>query len=76
MVIAIVATFLIFVVTTVLVLLDSTPWTLEFFTVTITSVVFLNMFSAVLQGGLYGFAGMLPPKYTNAVMGGQVMLNF
>lgn len=71
MVIAIVATFLIFVVTTVLVLLDSTPWTLEFFTVTITSVVFLNMFSAVLQGGLYGFAGMLPPKYTTAVMGGQ-----
>ena len=30
------------------------------------------MFSAVYQGGLFGVCGMMPPKYTGAVMTGQV----
>ena len=70
---AIVMKFFIFVLTTVLVLLDTKDWTAEFFAVTISSVAVINIFSAVLQGGLFGFAGMLPPKYTQAVMGGQVI---
>ena len=70
---AIVITFLIFVLTAILVLLDTKEWTAQFFAVTITSVVVINIFSAILQGGLFGFAGMLPSRYTQAVMGGQVI---
>ena len=71
--VAVVMTFVIFVLTTVLVLLDTKDWTAGFFAVTITSVIVINIFSAILQGGLFGFAGMLPPRYTQAVMGGQVI---
>ena len=70
---AIVMTFFIFVLTTALVLVDTKDMTGEFFAVTITSVVVINIFSAILQGGLFGFGGMLPPKYTQAIMGGQVI---
>lgn len=71
--VAVVMTFLIFVLTTALVLMDTTNWTVEFFAVTISSVVTINIFSAILQGGLFGFVGMLPSKYTQAVMAGQVI---
>jgi len=30
------------------------------------------VFSAVYQGGLFGVCGMMPPKYTGAIMTGQV----
>lgn len=30
------------------------------------------MSSAIYQGGLFGVCGMMPPKYTGAVMTGQV----
>eukprot|EP00794_Sanderia_malayensis_P017474 gene17474-19221_t len=71
MAIALICMFCLFVFTTVLVLLDTESWTTEFFVATIASVAFINMCSAILQGGLFGFAGMLPPRYTQAVMGGQ-----
>jgi len=69
--VSIVMMFLLFVLTTALVLLDTTEWTTAFFATTITSVIVINIFSAVLQGGLFGVAGMFPPKYTQAFMGGQ-----
>eukprot|EP00795_Rhopilema_esculentum_P013540 gene13540-4426_t len=61
----------IFVITTSLVLVDTESWTGSFFGITLFSVVFINICSAVLQGSVFGLAGMLPPRYTQAVMGGQ-----
>ena len=72
--VSIVMMFLLFVLTTALVLLDTKDWTAGFFATTLTSVIVINIFSAVLQGGLFGVAGMFPPKYTQAVMGGQVFI--
>lgn len=71
--IALLGMLVLFVLTTALVLIDTEDWTREFFAITLASMVFINMCSAVLQGGLFGFAGMLPPRYTQAVMGGQAL---
>lgn len=60
-----------FVLTTVLVLIDTTNWRAEFFYITIGTIVVINMGSAVYQGGLFGVCGMMPQKYTGAVMTGQ-----
>ena len=35
-------------------------------------LLFSPVVSAVFQGGLFGVSGMMPPKYTGAVMTGQV----
>ena len=37
--------------------------------------MFPPVFSAVYQGGLFGLCGMMPQKYTGAVMTGQVKHN-
>ena len=66
-------TLLLFVFTAAFVLVDTKHWTGEFFTITLITVVVLSIFCGVLQGGVFGFAGMLPPAYTRAVMGGQVI---
>ena len=34
-----------------------------------------SVFSAVYQGGLFGISGMMPQRYTGAVMTGQVSNN-
>mmetsp|Transcript_86418 Transcript_86418/g.137189 ORF Transcript_86418/g.137189 Transcript_86418/m.137189 type:complete len:299 (+) Transcript_86418:28-924(+) len=60
-----------FVLTTALVVVDTSNWTNQFFMVTIGTIILINMFSAVYQGGLFGVCGMMPPKYTGAVMTGQ-----
>lgn len=60
-----------FVVTTVLVVIDTSDWTTDFFYITIGTIVLINMSSAVYQGGLFGVCGMMPQRYTGAVMTGQ-----
>lgn len=60
-----------FILTTVLVLIDSTNWRHLFFYTTIGTIIVININSAVYQGGLFGISGMMPQRYTGAVMTGQ-----
>uniref|UniRef100_A0A8C8CJ64 Equilibrative nucleoside transporter 1 n=1 Tax=Oncorhynchus tshawytscha TaxID=74940 RepID=A0A8C8CJ64_ONCTS len=42
-----------------------------FFTLTMIKIVIINSFGAILQGSLFGMAGLLPAKYTTPIMSGQ-----
>ncbi|KAK1791384.1 hypothetical protein P4O66_013404 [Electrophorus voltai] len=60
---------LVFLITAVLVKVDMIP--LSFFVVTMIKIVCINSFGAILQGSLFGLAGMLPASYTTPIMSGQ-----
>nr|XP_020512521.1 equilibrative nucleoside transporter 1-like isoform X1 [Labrus bergylta]XP_029137727.1 equilibrative nucleoside transporter 1-like isoform X2 [Labrus bergylta] len=59
----------VFIVTVVLVKVPLEP--LPFFIVTMVKIVIINAFGAVLQGSLFGMAGLLPASYTTPIMSGQ-----
>ncbi|XP_053291804.1 equilibrative nucleoside transporter 1 isoform X2 [Pleuronectes platessa] len=59
----------VFLLTAVFVKVDMTPMT--FFTVTMIKIICINSFGAVLQGSLFGLAGLLPASYTTPIMSGQ-----
>ncbi|XP_040891961.1 equilibrative nucleoside transporter 1-like [Toxotes jaculatrix] len=60
---------LVFLVTAVLVKVPMEP--LPFFSITMVTIVIINSFGAVLQGSLFGMAGLLPASYTTPIMSGQ-----
>ncbi|XP_078138629.1 equilibrative nucleoside transporter 1-like [Centroberyx gerrardi] len=59
----------VFMLTAVLVKVPMEP--LSFFSVTMIKIVIINSFGAVLQGSLFGMAGLLPASYTTPIMSGQ-----
>ncbi|XP_059189401.1 equilibrative nucleoside transporter 1-like isoform X2 [Centropristis striata] len=59
----------VFIATAVLVKVPLEP--LPFFSVTMVKIVIINSFGAVLQGSLFGMAGLLPALYTTPIMSGQ-----
>lgn len=59
----------VFIVTVILVKVPMEP--LPFFSVTMVKIVIINSFGAVLQGSLFGMAGLLPASYTTPIMSGQ-----
>ncbi|KAK3554678.1 hypothetical protein QTP70_032665 [Hemibagrus guttatus] len=59
----------VFLITAVLVKVHMEP--LPFFTVTMIKIVCINCFGAILQGSLFGLAGLLPASYTAPIMSGQ-----
>ncbi|XP_063738648.1 LOW QUALITY PROTEIN: equilibrative nucleoside transporter 1-like [Eleginops maclovinus] len=61
----------VFIATAVLVRVPLEPPT--FFSVTMVKIVIINSFGAVLQGSLFGMAGLLPASYTTPIMSGQGM---
>uniref|UniRef100_A0A3B4WUY6 Solute carrier family 29 member 2 n=1 Tax=Seriola lalandi dorsalis TaxID=1841481 RepID=A0A3B4WUY6_SERLL len=61
--------FLLFSLTAALVEVNMQPDT--FFSVTMATVWFINMFGAVLQSGLFGVVGLFPPRYSTLFMSGQ-----
>ncbi|TRY88460.1 hypothetical protein DNTS_018885, partial [Danionella cerebrum] len=63
------AILLVFLLTAILVKVDLEPMT--FFIVTMIKIICINSFGAVLQGSLFGMAGLLPAKYTTPIMSGQ-----
>ncbi|KAG8123418.1 hypothetical protein E2320_018893 [Naja naja] len=63
------AIFLLFMVTAILVKVPMEP--LTFFIVTMVKIVLINSFGAILQGSLFGLAGLLPTSYTAPIMSGQ-----
>lgn len=42
-----------------------------FFSVTMATIWFINMFGAVLQSSLFGLVGLFPPRYSTFFMSGQ-----
>ncbi|TSL04317.1 Equilibrative nucleoside transporter 1 [Bagarius yarrelli] len=44
-----------------------------FFSITMATIWFINMFGAVLQGSLFGLVGKFHPKYSSWFMSGQAM---
>ncbi|XP_040033875.2 equilibrative nucleoside transporter 1 [Gasterosteus aculeatus] len=61
--------FVVFLLTAVFVKVDVAP--LPFFTLTMLKIIFINSFGAILQGSLFGLAGILPASYTTPIMSGQ-----
>ncbi|XP_030383902.1 equilibrative nucleoside transporter 1 [Scaptodrosophila lebanonensis] len=61
----------IFVITIVLAMLDSSEWPGIFFWITMICVVILNMANGIYQNTIYGMAASLPVKYTGAVVLGS-----
>lgn len=61
--------FVVFLLTAVLVKVDVAP--LPFFTLTMIKIICINSFGAILQGSLFGLAGILPASYTTPIMSGQ-----
>ncbi|XP_036622587.1 equilibrative nucleoside transporter 1 isoform X3 [Trichosurus vulpecula] len=66
---SLVAILLMFTVTAILVKVNLDP--VSFFTVTMIKIVIINSFGALLQGSLFGLAGLLPTSYTVPIMSGQ-----
>ncbi|MGH0163231.1 UNVERIFIED_CONTAM: hypothetical protein FKN15_063801 [Acipenser sinensis] len=62
---------LLFLVTAALVKISILP--LSFFALTMITIVCINSFGAILQGSLFGLAGLLPASYTAPIMSGQGM---
>lgn len=59
----------VFMLTAVLVKVHMEP--LPFFIVTMVKIIIINSFGAILQGSLFGMAGLLPASYTTPIMSGQ-----
>uniref|UniRef100_A0A8C9XLY1 Solute carrier family 29 member 1 (Augustine blood group) n=1 Tax=Sander lucioperca TaxID=283035 RepID=A0A8C9XLY1_SANLU len=59
----------VFMATAVLVKVPLEP--LPFFCVTMVKIIIINSFGAILQGSLFGMAGLLPASYTTPIMSGQ-----
>ncbi|XP_059187979.1 equilibrative nucleoside transporter 2-like [Centropristis striata] len=66
---SLIAILLLFSLTAALVQVPMLPDT--FFSVTMATIWFINMFSAVLQGSLFGVVGLFPPRYSTLFMSGQ-----
>ncbi|XP_060748063.1 equilibrative nucleoside transporter 1 isoform X3 [Tachysurus vachellii] len=66
---SLVAILVVFCVTAILVKLAINP--VAFFVITMIKIVIINAFGAVLQGSLFGMAGVLPDGYTTPIMSGQ-----
>lgn len=62
---------LLFVATTLFVHINTDAWQYDFFYLTMAIVVFLNIASAVLTGGLFGMLGKFTPAYISAASSGQ-----
>ncbi|XP_067128720.1 equilibrative nucleoside transporter 3 [Centruroides vittatus] len=59
---------IIFILTVVLAMVDSTSWPDMFFYATMVLVVLLNMANGVYQNSVFGVAANLPMRYSNAVV--------
>lgn len=66
---SLIAILIVFLLTAIFVKLSMDP--VMFFTLTMVKIVFINSFGAILQGSLFGLAGLLPATYTTPIMSGQ-----
>lgn len=64
---------ILFVITTAFVKINTDDYQDYFFVFTLTTVFVVNIFSAIVSGGLFGMSGMFPSEYISAVMSGQAL---
>lgn len=71
---SLVAILMVFLVTAILVKvhMDALP----FFVLTMIKIMLINSFGAILQGSIFGVAGLLPASYTAPIMSGQGLAGF
>lgn len=62
-----------FIITTVFVNVDTDTYQDTFFAITLTTVVLLNVSSAILSGSIFGIMGKFSSKYITATIGGQAL---
>ncbi|XP_023311371.1 equilibrative nucleoside transporter 1 isoform X1 [Anoplophora glabripennis] len=68
---SIVVEIVLFIITVILAMVDSSAWPDGFFYITMISVVFLNMATGIYQNTVYGMAAKLPSRYTASVILGN-----
>ncbi|XP_057556637.1 equilibrative nucleoside transporter 1 isoform X3 [Hippopotamus amphibius kiboko] len=68
------AILLVFLITAILVKVSLDA--LSFFVITMIKIMLINSFGAILQGSLFGLAGLLPASYTAPIMSGQGLAGF
>uniref|UniRef100_A0A0B7AUL4 Equilibrative nucleoside transporter 1 n=3 Tax=Arion vulgaris TaxID=1028688 RepID=A0A0B7AUL4_9EUPU len=68
---SIIVTVIMFVVTVILAVTDTSSWSEEFFWITIISAVVINAAVGLYQNSIFGIVAVLPMKYTNAVIFGN-----
>ncbi|XP_025781181.1 equilibrative nucleoside transporter 1 [Puma concolor] len=71
---SLIAILLVFLITAVLVKVHLDA--LSFFVITMIKIMLINSFGAILQGSLFGLAGLLPTSYTAPIMSGQGLAGF
>lgn len=71
---SLVAILLVFLMTAILVKVQMDA--LPFFIITMIKIILINSFGAILQGSLFGLAGLLPATYTAPIMSGQGLAGF
>lgn len=52
---------------------DTDTWQSDFMTLTLVTVVLINLNAAIFQGGLLGVSGKFPPAYIGGVFSGQAV---
>ncbi|XP_069609313.1 equilibrative nucleoside transporter 3 isoform X1 [Ranitomeya imitator] len=70
---SLVVMLLIFIFTTVLVKVDTSFWTQEFFAVTLICVAVLSGASNILTASVFGVTGRFPMKHSQSLISGQAM---
>merc|ERR1719282_616678 len=73
LIVSLVLVIVAFTFTSIMVQVDTDTWQKDFLIVTLISVVFININSAIFQGGILGVAGKFPPAYMGAVFSGQAV---
>ncbi|KAI5101400.1 equilibrative nucleoside transporter 1-like, partial [Silurus meridionalis] len=66
---SLVSILVVFCVTAIFVKLPIEP--MPFFVITMIKIIIINAFGAILQGSLFGMAGVLPEGYMTPIMSGQ-----
>ena len=73
LIVSLIFVILAFTFTSIMVQVNTDNWQKDFLIVTLVSVVFININSAIFQGGILGVAGKFPPAYMGAVFSGQAV---
>ncbi|VEN49147.1 unnamed protein product [Callosobruchus maculatus] len=68
---SITAGVILFILTVVLAMIDTSSSAYAFFWITMITVVLMNMANGIYQNTIYGMAAKLPPQYTGAVVLGN-----
>uniref|UniRef100_A0A803JEA5 Solute carrier family 29 (equilibrative nucleoside transporter), member 3 n=1 Tax=Xenopus tropicalis TaxID=8364 RepID=A0A803JEA5_XENTR len=71
---SLVVILLVFVLTTVLVKVDTSAWTKEFFVLTLSCVVILSGAANILAASIFGITGQFPMKNSQALVSGKIVL--